>query len=123
MVTLGLWVCKARLPHRRVGQVSMWSLFIHKTKIQRFLCIYMFFYPILFHFKACTILLTDVPPNKFNSKKRIIKKRNRNKTEKNVSAGGLAKLGDRQDRKNEETREIWIILMSKEFEDITEYTK
>lgn len=40
-----------------------------------------------------------------------------------MSAGSLAELGDRQDRKNEETREMWIISMTKEFEDITEYTK
>lgn len=40
-----------------------------------------------------------------------------------MSAGGLEKLGDRLDRRNEETREMWIISMTKKLEDIIEYTK
>lgn len=46
--------------------------------------LHVLFYPILFHFKACTILLTDVSPNKFNSKKEIKKKETERKQEKKM---------------------------------------
>lgn len=84
--------------------------------------LHVLFYPILFHFKACTILLTDFSPNKFNSNKEIKMKQKGNR-KKNVSAWGLAKLGDKLDRKNEENREMWIVSMTKKLEDIIEYTK
>lgn len=40
-----------------------------------------------------------------------------------MSAGGLAKFGDRLDKENEENREMWIISMTKKLEDVVEYTK